>query len=158
MELAMARAAAPTALRFEHRTDDGPVLAIATATPRLSWVIPEAEPGFAAGAYEVEVTPDGGQPATFSVESGEQVLVPWPAEPIGSRQALRVRVRVRVRDRDGEWTAWSEPSVADGGLFTADDWTARFVSPRTVGGLESPAPVLRATVDVPGDVTRAGST
>ena len=36
----MPRAAAPTAPRFEHRTDSGPVLAVATPTPRLSWQIP----------------------------------------------------------------------------------------------------------------------
>ena len=36
----MPRAAAPTAPRFEHRTDRGPVLAVATPTPRLSWQIP----------------------------------------------------------------------------------------------------------------------
>ena len=36
---------------------------------------------------------------TFAVESAEQVLVPWPAAPLGSRE--RVSVRVRVRDRSG---------------------------------------------------------
>jgi alpha-L-rhamnosidase len=149
----MARAAAPTAPGFEHRTDDGPVLAIQTPTPRLSWAVPEADPGFAPRAYEVEVAPDGGRSATFLVDSVDQVLVPWPAAPIGSRE--RVSVRVRVRDCDGDWTAWSEPSVAEGGLYAERDWTARFVSPRAVGGLDAPAPVVRGRFDVPGDVARA---
>jgi alpha-L-rhamnosidase len=149
----MPRASAPTAPRFEHRTDRGPVLAVATPTPRLSWHVPTADDGFAATAYEIEVTPDGGEPATFVVESGDQVLVPWPAAPIASRQA--VAVRVRVRGDDGEWTGWSEPAVAEGGLYRAEDWTARFVSPRTLAGLEKPAPLLRGALAVPGEVTRA---
>ena len=149
----MPSAAAPTAPRFEHRTDRGPVLAVATPTPRLSWRIPTADDGFAATAYEIEVTPDGAEPATFVVESGDQVLVPWPAAPIASRQA--VAVRVRVRGDDGEWTGWSEPAVAEGGLYRAEDWTARFVSPRTLAGLEKPAPLLRGAIAVPGEVTRA---
>jgi alpha-L-rhamnosidase len=149
----MARAAAPTAPRFEHRTDDGPVLAVHTPTPRLSWIIPDAEAGFAAAAYEIEVTPEDGESQTFPVESTEQVLVPWPAKTIASRQT--VSVRIRVCDGAGGWTAWSEPSVAEGGLYAESDWTARFISPRTLGGLDAPAPVLRGTVVVPGDVTRA---
>lgn len=149
----MARAAAPTAPRFEHRTDAGTVLAVPTPTPRLSWRIPEAEPGFSATAYEIEVSRDGAPPETYAAESSEQVLVPWPAAPVAARQ--RVRVRVRVRDSDGEWTPWSEPAVAEGGLFDPRDWVAHFVSPRALGTLDAPAPVLRGVVTVPGETVRA---
>ena len=38
----MPPAAAPAAVRFEHRTDPGAVLAVPTPTPRLSWHIPAA--------------------------------------------------------------------------------------------------------------------
>ena len=58
-----------------------------------------ADDGFTATAYEVEVTPAGGEPAAFTVESAEQVLVPWPAAPLRSRQAVAVRVRVARRRR-----------------------------------------------------------
>jgi alpha-L-rhamnosidase len=149
----MTRATAPTAPRFEHRTDPGPVLAVPTPSPRLSWYLPDAEPGFRATGYEIEVTRDGGTPETVAIESGEQVLVPWPVAPIASRAS--VAVRVRVRGDDGEWTGWSEPALAEGGLYQPGDWTARFVSPRNVGGLGSPAPVLRGVLNVPGEVTRA---
>jgi alpha-L-rhamnosidase len=149
----MPRAAAPTAPRFEHRTDAGPVLAVATPTPRLSWYIPEAEQGFTAAAYEIEVVRDGGARKAFVVESGEQVLVPWPAAPLASRES--VAVRVRMRGEDGEWTGWSETAVAEGGLYDAADWSARFISPRTLGGLDAPAPVLRGTLSVPADVVGA---
>src|SRR5262245_57647752 len=106
----MPHAAAPTTPRFEHRTDPGPVLAVPTPSPRLSWYLPEAEPGFRATAYEIEVARDGGAPETVTVESGEQVLVPWPVAPIASRESAAVRVR--VRGDDGAWTPWSDPAVA----------------------------------------------
>ena len=56
----MSNLAAPVGVRFEHRTDDGPVLGIGTATPRLSWIVPAADAGFAQEAYEVEITRAGG--------------------------------------------------------------------------------------------------
>src|SRR5262249_2119716 len=128
----MARPAAPTPVRFAHRTDDGPVLAVPSRTPRLSWHIPDAPAGLAADAYALEVTGEDEQPDRFLVESAEQVLVPWPAAPLASRQ--RVAVRVRVRDTGGDWTDWSPTARAEGGLFEAGDWTARFISPRAKAG------------------------
>src|SRR3954453_1669782 len=64
--------AAPAGLRFEHRTDDGPVLGIGTGAPRLSWVLPTADASFVQEAYEVEVCRDGRDPAVVRVTSGEQ--------------------------------------------------------------------------------------
>src|SRR5690242_7833892 len=90
----MSHVAAPTELRFEHRTDDGPVIGIGTGAPRLSWIVPDAGAGFRQDAYEVAVERAGRAPATFRIASGDQVLVPWPAEPLRSREAARVRVRV----------------------------------------------------------------
>ncbi len=43
----MSRSAAPTHLRFDHHTETGPILGVGTATPRLSWQIPTADPGWA---------------------------------------------------------------------------------------------------------------
>jgi alpha-L-rhamnosidase len=139
----MSRAAAPTGLRFEH----GPVLGIGAATPRLSWQIPDADPDYAQTAYEIEV-----DNAAMTVESAEQILVPWPAAPLTSRQRGTVRVRVRGGD---DWSPWSEPAPVEAGLLTPDDWSARFVSPRDIGGLEAPAPIVSGTVTLPGDVVRA---
>jgi len=148
----MTYAAPPTRPRFEHRTDDGPVLGMGTPSPRLSWYVPEAAPGFRQRAYEVEITRPGASPEVVRVESGEQVLVPWPAAPLVSRESVRVRVRVRG---DGEWTAWSDPGLVEAGLLDADEWTARFVSPVQLGRLDMPAPVLRGVLALPPDVVRA---
>src|SRR5215212_9755927 len=148
----MAKAANPTAVRFEHRKTGRPALGIGTAMPRLSWYLPDADPDFAPAGYQVEVTRDGQQPEVQEVESADQVLVSWPVRPLASRE--RATIRVRVRDA-GEWTGWSEPAVVEAGLQEASDWTAAFVTPVTVGGLEAPAPVLSGTLALPDEVVRA---
>jgi alpha-L-rhamnosidase len=148
----MGHVAAPTAVRFEHRTDDQPVLGIGTPTPRLSWIVPEADAAFVQEAYEIEVTRAGGEPEVVQVSSGDQVLVPWPAAPLTSRESVRVRVRVSGR---GMRSDWSDPATVEAGLLTPDDWTARFISPRELGGLGAPAPVLCSVLDVPGRVVNA---
>jgi alpha-L-rhamnosidase len=146
--------AAPADLRFEHRTDDGPVLGIGTATPRLSWVVPRADAGFAQDAYEVELTRPGraGGRAYHRVAGADQVLVPWPGEPLASREAASVRVRV---SGGGGESDWSEPAVVEAGLLAPADWTARFISPLALGAIGAPAPRLRSCLEVPGMVARA---
>jgi alpha-L-rhamnosidase len=148
----MPQGAAPTAVCFEHRTDGEPVLGVGTPTPRLSWVIPSAEPGFQQTAYEIELDRSGTPPISVAVESGEQVLVPWPAAPLTSRETVEVRVRVRG---DGEWSGWSPKATLSAGLLSTDDWTARFVSPVELGGLDMPAPLLHTTFDLPSGAVSA---
>src|SRR5690348_4561490 len=109
----MPLAVAPSAPRFEHRTDGPDVLGIGCAAPRLSWSVPRADAGFEQTAYEVEITRDGGTD-TYRVDSGDQVLVPWPAAPLASREAAAVRVRVGHKD---EWSEWSERAVVEAGLL-----------------------------------------
>ena len=148
----MGHVAAPTAVRFEHRTDEDPVLGIGTATPRLSWIVPAADAGFVQEAYEVELTRAGGMPEVVRVTSGEQVLVSWPATPLTSRESVRVRVRVSGA---GLRSDWSDPATVEAGLLRTGDWKARFISPRELGTLGAPAPVLRSAFDLPGGVVRA---
>jgi alpha-L-rhamnosidase len=148
----MPQAAAPTAVRFEHHTDHGPVLGIGTPTPRLSWVIPEGEQGFEQTAYEIELVRGEAPRSSAVVESREQVLVPWPAEPLASRESVQVRVRVRG---DAKWSEWSQPAVVAAGLLSSDDWTGRFVSPIDLGGLDMPAPLLHTRFDLPSEAVSA---
>ncbi|MEV6630886.1 glycoside hydrolase family 78 protein [Actinoplanes sp. NPDC051470] len=125
----------PHRLRFEHHTE---ALGIGTATPRLSWWNDEPQT-----AYELEISRNDGPAETFRVESDEQVLVPWPAAPLRSRD--RVRVRVKVND------SWSEYAEAEAGLLEPSDWTARFVQ----GDPDAEAPILSASLDIPFSITRA---
>jgi alpha-L-rhamnosidase len=143
----MSNLAAPTSLRFEHRT--APALGIGTATPRLSWQVPAADDGHAQTAYEVEIAT--GTTQAYTVQSPDQVLVPWPGEPLSSRQSAQVRVRVRGND---DWSAWSEPATVEAGLLTPDDWSARFVSPRD-NPHGSPAPLIAGTADLPDGIVKA---
>src|SRR4051794_20202007 len=150
-ERRMAKAANPTAVRFEHREPGRPALGIGTGAPRLSWYLPDADADFAPAGYQVEVTRDGQQPEVEEVESADQVLVPWPVRPLASRE--RATVRVRVRDAH-DWTGWSDPAVVEAGLLEASDWDATFVSPVTLGALstdatEQPAPILAGIVALP---------
>lgn len=147
----MVVAAAPRAPRFEHHTDASPVLGVGTSTPRLSWTVPQADEGYEQTAYEVEISRDGNR-QRYRVDSGEQVLVPWPAEPLASRESARVWIRVAHKE---EWSEWGAPAVVEAGLLDASDWSAAFVSPTGVGDLHTPAPVLSGSLDVPREVVKA---
>ena len=108
--------AAPT---FEHVRE---ALGIGVAAPRLSWKT-AAPAGWAQSAYEVRVERAAGvwqSPAP--ADSAESVLVPWPTEPLRSRE--RAEVRVRVTGADGSTSDWSEPAAVEAGLLAASDWVA----------------------------------
>lgn len=124
-----------TSVRFEY----GDVaLGMGKPSPRLSWEMRTEDSHWSQTAYEVELDDS----AVVRVESAEQVLVPWPFEPLRSKQRASVRVRVASGD---VWSAWSEPSVIEAGLLNFSDWSAKFVSPRTIGGIGKPAPLLFRT-------------
>jgi alpha-L-rhamnosidase len=126
------------AVRFEHRDD---ALGVGTSSPRLSWRVRTGDPEWRQTAYEVEL--DG--TTVVRVESAEQILVPWPFEPLASRTRATVRIRVTSAER---WSGWSVPATVETGPLHPDDWTARFITPRDHGDLDSPAPELVRTVVV----------
>jgi hypothetical protein len=141
---------APTPVRFEHAASG---FGIGTPTPRLSWRLPVAPPGFAVTGCELELTnADTGSVTTRRVASAEQVLVPWPFAPLASRARVAVRVRVAAGD---DVTPWSAPAPLETTLLGPADWTAGFISPRTIGRIGDPAPVLRGTVHLGGEIVRA---
>ncbi len=141
-------------VRFEHRLD---ALGIGTAEPRLSWIVTTRTDGWRQAAYELEAHgPNGGvRGGTGRVESGKSVLVPWPFDPLASRE--RVTVRVRVWGADGQPSAWSPRTAVEAGLLDADDWSARFVTPAWEEDTSrpQPGPLLRREFDVGPGVARA---
>src|SRR5699024_4865187 len=62
------------------------------------------------------------------VDSGDQILVPWPLDALFSRESSVVRVQ--VRGADGQWSEPSEPVALETGLLTPQDWQARPVGAR----------------------------
>lgn len=134
-----------TPVRVEHRAD---TLGVGTATPRLSWQVRTDDPNWTQTAYELEL--DG--TTTVRVDSDQQVLVPWPFEPLPSRARAGVRVRVA---HGGWWSDWTERSTVETGLLAAEDWTSRFISPHTLGGIGEPAPILRREISLPQGIVAA---
>src|SRR5579875_2424101 len=93
-------------VRVEHRRD---ALGVGAAKPRLSWVVDTMAEGWRQAAYEIEAYGPDGQlrGGTGRVESDQSVLVPWPFEPLASRE--RLSVHVRAWGVDGQASAWSAP-------------------------------------------------
>lgn len=145
---------AVTGVRFEHLRD---ALGTGAAQPRLSWLIETARPGWLQAAYQVEALGpnDAVRGRTERVESGQSVLVPWPFEPLSSRE--QVSVRVRVWGTDGQISAWSEPAPVEAGLLHPDDWSAHFITPdwEEDTSRPQPSPMLRREFSVRAGLARA---
>ncbi|WP_194410412.1 alpha-L-rhamnosidase [Microbacterium cremeum] len=105
--------------RIEHHREP---LGIGERMPRLSWIVSSAPTGWRQAAYRVDVERDGAT-ESFEVESDEQVLVDWPAAPLGSREIATVRIA--VRGADGTWSEASVPTAVETGLLEPSDWIAR---------------------------------
>ena len=109
---------APARLRVEHLGNAA--LGLGEAQPRLSWWLPAGAERQQAYAVEVNGQDLG------RVDSPEQVLVPWPGDPVGSRQRVEWRVKVWT---DGGESAWSAPAWFETGLLAPADWVARWIEP-----------------------------
>lgn len=113
----------------QHPTGFG----IGSAQPRISWRFTTTE-GTAANwqqtAYEVEIARgDNNNTETYRVESSESVLVPWPSQPLQSRETATVRVRSHGGAGDTKTpTEWSGWSTVECGLLSRDDWSARAIT------------------------------
>ena len=126
---------APTQPRVEHL--GGAALGLGDRRPRLSWWLPDGASHQL--AYCVEVN---GR-AHDRIEARDSVLVPWPTEPLTSRQ--RVAWRVKVWTDLGE-SEWSEPAWFETGLLDAADWVAEWIEPHEPARADPgahPAYVLR---------------
>ncbi|PUB25997.1 alpha-L-rhamnosidase [Promicromonospora sp. AC04] len=132
-------------VRVERRTDgafaDNP-------TPRLSWTVESAVPGWWQAGAEVRL--DGDQ--VRRLDTDESRFVPWPFDALAPH--ARHTLEVRVTGTDGEISPWSEPVTVRSTFLADGEWAASFV------GLTDPAEpatpgLLRAELDLDGEVTRA---
>ncbi|WP_028644068.1 alpha-L-rhamnosidase [Nocardioides sp. URHA0020] len=139
-----------TAPTFEHhRVARG----IGESRPRITFEV-TAPGGWVQHAYELEVRTSEGTSTSGRLASSESVLVPWPAEPLSSREVAAVRAR--VWGSDGTPSEWSDPSDVEAGLLHADDWQAAAVSPVRDSRRDTTAPQLvRRDFHVAGPVSAA---
>lgn len=139
---------------FEHHAEGR--LGVGEARPRLSWRVEDAPADYRQLAAQVEVTvtaPDGAvERSVHDLPGPDQVLVPWPARALGSREAVAARVRVR---HPGGWSSWSEPGHTEVGLLDPAEWQAEFVGPDGAGPAGGAPGRVRTEFTVPGPVRRA---
>jgi alpha-L-rhamnosidase len=131
----------PTHLGVEHV--GASVLGLGERRPRLSWRLPYGAARQEAYAIEVDGRDVG------RVESDASVLVPWPGDPLSSRQRAQWRVKVWT---DGGESEWSSPAWFETGLLEPTDWAARWIEPVES---ERSAHVLRHTFRLDAPVTQA---
>lgn len=126
---------------FEHHRE---ALGIGEPAPRISWRFVGNDSNWVQKSYDIEIlrpSVDPANPEVFHVESSDSVLVPWPTTPLRPREDASVRVR--ATGRDGVATVWSETSSVEAGLYSPEDWTARFVAaPRSFAPNGALNPVL----------------
>jgi alpha-L-rhamnosidase len=108
----------PSHLAVEHL--GASVLGLGDRRPRLSWRLPLGTQR--QDAYALEI--DGH--ALGPIASDDCILVPWPGDPLSSRQRVVWRVKVWA---DGTESEWSSPSWFETGLLEPADWQARFIAP-----------------------------
>ena len=109
---------APSELRVEHLGSG--ILGLGVRAPRLSWRLPDRVTR--QEAYQIEIN---GKPSP-RVVSDACVLVPWPGQPVASRQ--NVSWRVRVWSEQGE-SPWSPAGWFEAGLLEESDWSAHWIEP-----------------------------
>ncbi|MDF9277623.1 family 78 glycoside hydrolase catalytic domain [Arthrobacter sp. EH-1B-1] len=104
-------------ITFEHYREP---LGIGESSPRISWQS-EAEPDWVQSGYEIEIRRSS-QVDRFVITSSDQILVPWPAEDLRSRESADARVR--VTGTNGLRSEWSDWATVETGLLNADEWVA----------------------------------
>lgn len=124
---------------FEHHHSG---IGIGTGTPRLSWRFTTSEEIVSAWhqtSYEIEVcfnsVPDT-KPEKFVIQSSNNVLVPWPARPLTSRESATVRVRVtgartdesNREQEDSEPGVWSQSSLVEVAVLDPKEFIAQFIT------------------------------
>jgi alpha-L-rhamnosidase len=122
---------------------------VGRARPTLAWQVqgPERQ-----RAYEVRVSGANRRTETTGrIQSSRTTGVPWPADPIATREQLDVSVRAWLGEHA---SPWSEPLHLEASLLEDTDWQVDFVSPSPAApkGPARPAYLLRAVFDAPLDV------
>lgn len=141
---------APT---FEHYHSG---LGIQTARPRLSWRLcsPEGStipPSWKQISYDIQVRFEGAADfISYSVQSSESVLVPWPARDFAPQESAAVRVRCSGVSGSAteKVTNWSEVAMVESALLDQTAWKAHFIASAAGECLDGPLRPLRFRKDI----------
>ncbi|OQD89900.1 hypothetical protein PENANT_c002G06985 [Penicillium antarcticum] len=131
-----------TSLSFgQHQTGFG----IGESQPRLSWRFTTNEQtcqDWEQTAYDIEIAQHFSlAPETHHVKSPSSVLVPWPSQPLKSRDIAHARVRAYGGPNSAP-TEWSNWNTVECGLLHREDWTAHAIT-RNVKQPEGPLRPIR---------------
>ncbi|KAK6911037.1 hypothetical protein I203_105072 [Kwoniella mangroviensis CBS 8507] len=111
------------AVQAEHHQSG---FGIAHSSPRLSWRFASTDlKDWKQVSYEIVITREGGKEEQYKVESSGSILVPWPSQPLSSREI--VNVKVRSTGNDGKTTNWSEIRI-EAAFLDRKEWKANLIS------------------------------
>lgn len=115
-----------TSVTFEqHASGRG----IGIASPRISWKFAadnNTTQNWEQRSYDIEIRRASGI-ESYSIESSNSLLVPWPSLPLQSREIAQVRVRSHGGSIT-EPTEWSSWAAVECGLLKRDDWKAQTIT------------------------------
>jgi alpha-L-rhamnosidase len=149
-----------TKLTCEYRTNP---LGLDSRQPRLSWQLAGAGRNLRQSAYQILVASSlellqqasGDCWDSGRIDSDRSVQIDYGGAPLAS--SCRYYWHVRIWDGDNHPSPWSEASWWEMGLLAPADWQAEWITPDLAEDLavSSPAPLLRTTFTVDGDVRSA---
>lgn len=134
------------ALVSAPRIEYGVAIGTGESRPRISWTIHSDCADWTPDSYEITLWLPGEAPQTAMRQSDDQVFVEWPFAPLASRQRFEVSVRIGL---GGLWSRASERGGAEVGLLEQELWSAQFITPETIGGLDDAAPVVFTDFELP---------
>lgn len=121
-------------LTLEHQPH-GDVTCVNTHEPRLSWKLDAGSSrNVEQRSYEVEIAPSliddhESKAESYSFESTNSILVPWPGKPLSSRQQCVIRVRVHLTaDGMEDSTPWTEWHTIETALLERSEFAASFIT------------------------------
>ncbi|KAJ5999985.1 hypothetical protein N7481_000394 [Penicillium waksmanii] len=130
-----------TAISFEqHASGRG----IGIASPRISWKFAADSntiQNWEQKAYDLEIC-RGPVTKVYHIETDNSLLVPWPSQPLQSREIVQVRIR-SYGGSTPEPTAWSTWIALECGLLHREDWKARAITSPTKQVVDGPLRPLR---------------
>ena len=108
-------------LQAEHHHSG---FAIGNDAPRLSWRYSGDEKDWTQASYEIKIV-RAGKEETFTGATNQATYIPWPSNPLQSRES--VVVSVRAKGSDGSETSWVTITI-EAALFKRDDWAAQMIT------------------------------